>query len=82
MLNEVVDSINIIELDLSKAFTSAFLKIKTIPIFNEFDQFIPYDNSNTKDYNLYVVQPSVNDLFLNKTYNLCYGLFFKQIIDD
>ena len=81
MLNEVVDSINMIELDISKAFTSAFLKIKTIPIFNEFDQFIPYDNSNIEDYNLYVVQPSVNDLFLNKTYNLCYGLFLKQVIN-
>ena len=37
--------------------------------------------SNIEDYNLYVVQPSVNDLFLNKTYNLCYGLFLKQVIN-
>ena len=79
MLSEINNDDNMIELDISKAFTSAFLKIKTIPIFNEFDQFIPYDNSDIEDYNLYVVQPSVNDLFLNKTYNLCYGLFLKQL---
>ena len=37
--------------------------------------------SNIEDNNLYVVQQSVNDLFLNKTYNLCYGLFLKQVIN-
>ena len=79
MITEVINHSNMIELDISKAFTSAFLKIKTIPIFNEFDQFIPYDNSNIEDYNLYIVQTSVSDLFLNKTYNLCYGLFLKEL---
>jgi hypothetical protein len=49
MLSELNNDDNMIELDISKAFTSAFLKIKTIPIFNEFDQFIPYDNSVIED---------------------------------
>ena len=79
MITEVINHSNMIELDISKAFTSAFLKIKTIPIFNEFDKFIPYDNSTIEDYNLYIVQTSVSDLFLNKTYNLCYGLFLKEL---
>ena len=72
---------NIIEIDLRKAFTSAFLKIDEIPIFNEFDNFLKYDGNEIQDFNLYVVQPDqigVN-LFLNKKYNLVYGKFLQQL---
>ena len=34
---------NVIEIDVSKAYTSAFCDIAEIPCFNEFDAFKPYD---------------------------------------
>ena len=67
------------EIDVSKAFTAAFVKIKKIPIFSEFDSFIPYDNSPIQDLNLYVVKTNTFDLFFNKRYNLCYGMFLNRL---
>ena len=56
-----------VEIDVTKAFTKAFTNISKIPIFNEFDNFIIYDNSKIQDYNLYIIE--VNDLtiFLKKS---------------
>ena len=47
---------NVIEIDVSKAYTSAFCDISEIPIFNEFDAFKPYDNEPILPLNLYVVK--------------------------
>ena len=45
MLNDVVNNLtNLIEIDISKAFTSAFQQITEIPVFNEFDSFSLYKN--------------------------------------
>jgi hypothetical protein len=63
---------DIVEIDISKAFTSAFLKISEVPIFNEFDYFKPYDNHAIRDYCLYIVKTSNANLFLNKTYHIVY----------
>ncbi len=35
---------NMIEIDISRAYTSQFSQITKIPIFNEFDNFKPYNN--------------------------------------
>jgi len=35
----------IVEIDISKAFTSAFMKIKEIPLFNQFDTWKVYDEN-------------------------------------
>ena len=34
------------EIDISKAYTASFMEITTVPVFNEFDRFEPF-NSNT-----------------------------------
>ena len=47
---------NVIEIDVSKAYTSAFCEISEIPIFNEFDAFKPYENEPNLPLNLYVVK--------------------------
>jgi hypothetical protein len=70
---------DMVEIDVSKAFTAAFSKIKKIPVFNEFDSFTPYDNSDIEDLSLYIIKATRFDLFLNKTYNLCYGMFLKNL---
>ncbi len=62
-----------IELDISKAYSSAFAKITKIPIFNEFDVWKPYDNSHPGDLNLYIVRANKTSLLCNQTYNLLFG---------
>ena len=42
LFKEVVE--DVIEIDISKAFTYAFSQIVEIPIFNEFDSFTMYNN--------------------------------------
>jgi hypothetical protein len=70
---------DMVEIDVSKAFTAAFGKMKKIPVFNEFDSFAPYDNSEIEDLSLYIVKTNKFDFFVNKTYNLCYGTFLESL---
>jgi hypothetical protein len=69
---------DLVEIDISKAHTAAFSKIKQIPIFNEFDIWRKYNNEPLKPYNLYQVKHERSDLFDNKTTNLKYGMFLKN----
>ena len=74
---------DLIEIDISKAFSAAFENIKEIPIFNEFDIFKPFGiNQSIKPLSLYIVFAKNNNLFLNKNYNLVYGLFLEEFEDD
>ena len=43
---------NLIEIDVSKAYTSAFSDITEVPIFNEFDAFKPYGGEEILPLNL------------------------------
>ena len=70
-----------IEIDVSKAFTSAFSQITDIPVFNEFDCFQLYNNEPIALNNLYIVKVQACNLFFNKTYNLCYGKFLWHFKD-
>ena len=45
-----------VEIDVGKAYTSALMKITRIPIFNEFDNFKPYNNEVIKELNLHIVK--------------------------
>ena len=81
-LSQFKDVDNVVEIDISKAFISAFLKISEVPVFNEFDSFKPYDNHAIKDYCLYIVKTSKTNLFLNKTYNIVYGMFLNSFAAD
>ena len=68
------------EIDISKAYTGAFIRIKSIPVFNEFDTWQAYKPEEPiKNMSLYIVEASSFDLFFNKRYNLCYGYFLKQL---
>ncbi|MFM7858826.1 MAG: hypothetical protein ACKO96_44605, partial [Flammeovirgaceae bacterium] len=68
------------EIDISKAYTGAFMRIKSIPVFNEFDTWQAYKPEEPlKNISLYIVEASSFDLFFNKKYNLCYGYFLKQM---
>ena len=70
---------NLVEIDISKAYTGAFMRIKAIPIFNEFDTWEPYTTQPIRKLSLYLVEASEFDLFLNKRYNLVYGCFLLQL---
>jgi hypothetical protein len=70
---------DMVEIDVTKAFTKAFTNINKIPIFNEFDNFIPYDNSKIQDYNLYIIEVDDLTLLFNKKFNLCYGYFLNKL---
>ena len=68
------------EIDISKAYTGAFMRIKSIPVFNEFDTWQYYKPEEPiENMSLYIVEASSFDLFFNKKYNLCYGYFLKQL---
>ena len=62
-------NLDLVELDISKAFSAAFKDIHQIPIFNIFDTFKPYHNQNIKALTLYIVFAKKTNLFLNKQYN-------------
>ena len=47
---------DLIEIDVSKAFTSAFQQITEIPVFNEFDSFSLYKNEPISLNSLYVIK--------------------------
>jgi hypothetical protein len=67
------------EIDISKAYTGAFMRIKAIPVINEFDTWEPCTGPAIKKLSLYVVEASEFDLFLNKQFNLVYGCFLRQL---
>jgi hypothetical protein len=47
---------NLIEIDVSKAYTASFCDMTEIPIVNELDSFKPYTNEETPPLNRYVVK--------------------------
>ena len=72
---------NVIEIDISKAFSFAFSAISEIPVFNEFDIWKNYSPSILiKDLTLYIVYVEKANLFFNKNYNLVYGKFLKKFV--
>jgi hypothetical protein len=72
---------DLVEIDVSKAYTSAFCKIKKIPIFTEFDNFVKYSGQKIENYSLYIVESKSSNLFFSKRFNLCYGMFLKKVIN-
>ena len=56
---------NLIEIDVSKAFTSAFQQITEIPIFNEFDSFTIYKNERISLNSLYIIKAKIGNLFFS-----------------
>ena len=64
LFTEVVD--DLVEIDVSKAFTHAFSQIVEIPIFNEFDSFTIYNNEPISFNNLYIVKVQSGNLFFLK----------------
>ena len=70
------------EIDVRKAYTSAFNKIAEIPVFTQFDIWKPF-NGNVTDFHdltLYLVKPTKRSLFFNKAYTLVYGMFLKHFV--
>ena len=72
-LREVKSTHGLIEIDLSKAYTKAFMQIKAIPVFTEFDVFRPYREGDAiENLSLYIVKGNIDDkLFFNKTTRIC-----------
>ena len=67
----------ITEIDENKAFTSALCDIVRIPVFNEFDVFMPYENQDPNTLcplTLYVVEVFEGNLF----FFFFFFFFFKQ----
>ena len=67
------------EIDISNAYTGAFMRIGSIPVFNEFGTWQAYKPQEPiNNMSPYRVEANSFDLFLNKRYNLWYGYFLKQ----
>ena len=66
---QTISKSSLVEIDISKAYTGAFMRIKAVPVFNEFDTWEPYaghSHGELKKLSLYVVEASEFDLFFNK----------------
>ena len=76
----------IVEIDICKAFISAFSKTKSIPVFNEFDvwkSFLNTDDINTMgNHTLYMGKVCQGNLFFITKINLVYGKFLKQLVSN
>ena len=78
----------LVELDRSKAFTSALLEINEIPVFTQFDVWTKYDRkihdiSKMNKLTLYYVRnwyKEENQILFNKDYCLIFGIFL-QLLD-
>jgi hypothetical protein len=81
LLEKLPKRSELVEIDVSKAYTRAFMNIEQIPVFNEFDVWETYDQEKIKDDYLYIVEVSKFNLFFNKKINLCYGYFLKKFLD-
>ena len=70
------------EIDVRKAYTSAFNKIAEIPVFTQLDIWKPFNGDVSKfhDLTLYLVKPTKRSLFFNKAYTLVYGMFLKHFV--
>ena len=76
----VIQRSSLAEIDISKACTGAFMKIKATPVFNEFDTWQAYKTEEPiNNMSLYIVEANSFGLFFNKKYNLCYGYFLKLL---
>ena len=69
-----------VEIDIRKAFTHAFNKIKEIPVFTQFDvwkhyDYMKHDHRKLHELTLYLVKANKPTMFFNKTCNLIYGRF-------
>ena len=75
----------LVEIDVNKAFTSAFVSIEKVPVFSEFDAWKRYDKHGVEkmnDLTLYFVRCKFYNLMLNKQFGLVYGMFLKNFVDD
>ena len=70
------------EIDVRKAYTSAFNKIAEIPVFTQFDIWKPFNGTVTDfhDLTLYLVKPIKRSIFFNKAYTLVYGMFLMHFV--
>ena len=56
MIQDLQKKTQLIEIDRTKAFTAAFMEITKVQVFNEFDIWKPYNDSQFKDTSLYIVK--------------------------
>ena len=75
------------EIDITKAFTSAFLKMFVIASFCQFDIWKPYDGriNEHNELTMYYVKNlnfDKNRYMLNKEYCMMYGCILKQVIHE
>ena len=77
MRNNTKGQNDLLDIDVAKAFTSSLASISEIPIFNEFDNFQPYDaNQEIRDLNLYVVEEANHGL-KTATRSFRYGRYLR-----
>ena len=70
--------------DSRKAYTSDFMDIEHYPVFNHFDIWQEYDNSDIEDYNQYIVKVdrNANPILFSSTISRCYGYKLNRINEN
>ena len=72
---------DMVELDVRKAFTKAFIDINRVPVFSQFDEWKPYRGEEIKNLTLYMVKVDKVSLFFQRTHCLVYGKFLKHLME-
>ena len=72
---------DMVELDVRKAFTKAFIDINRVPVFSQFDEWKPYRGEEIKNLTLHMVKVNKVSLFFQRTHCLVYGKFLKHLMD-
>ena len=60
-----VKSNELVEIDISKAYTYSLTQIDQVPVFNDFDNFRSYNGAEIQDYSMYMVSTTEFNLVLN-----------------
>ena len=72
---------DMVELDVRKAFTKAFIDIKRVPVLSQFDEWKPYKGEGIENLTLYMAMVDKVSLFFQRTHCLVYGKFLKHLME-
>ena len=82
LLDTITNISNLVEIDISEAYSAAFAKIAKIHMFHNVDIWQPYEGEENRKFHRYVVKYKDFNVFFNRTINVCYGQFLKYFPRD
>ena len=70
---------NVSQIDISKAYTSEYLKITHVPVFTTFNYPKKYNGEEIDDYNMYLIKIYEGCYIFQEKYTIIYGYNMKKM---